>query len=136
VKWSWPQRGTDGENRMSGQPRKRRLEVEDAGDVTVVNFVDKKILEEQSIQTIGDQLFELVDGEGRKKLVLNFSNVEYLSSAALGKIIALNNRVKKAGGKLALCKIKPDIKDVFVITKLDKIIKIVDDEQTAIQSVS
>jgi anti-anti-sigma regulatory factor len=44
--------------------------------------------------------------------------------------------VKKAGGKLALCKIRPDIKDVFVITKLDKIIKIVDDEQTAIQSVS
>ena len=121
---------------MSGQPRKRRLEVEDAGDVTVVNFVDKKILEEQSIQAIGDQLFELVDSEGRKKMVLNFTNVEYLSSAALGKIIALNNRVKKAGGKLALCKIRPDIKEVFTITKLDKIIKIVDDEQAAIQAVS
>ena len=121
---------------MSGQPRKRRLEVEDAGDVTVVNFVDTKILEEQSIQAIGDQLFELVDSEGRKKMVLNFTNVEYLSSAALGKIIALNNRVKKAGGKLALCKIRPDIKEVFTITKLDKIIKIVDDEQAAIQAVS
>lgn len=110
--------------------------MEDAGDVTVVNFVDKKILEEQSIQAIGDQLFELVDSEGRKKMVLNFTNVEYLSSAALGKIIALNNRVKKAGGKLALCKIRPDIKEVFTITKLDKIIKIVDDEQAAIQAVS
>ena len=36
------------------QPRRRRLEVEDIGDVTVVNFIDKKILDEQNIQIIGD----------------------------------------------------------------------------------
>ena len=32
---------------MSAEPRKRRLEVEEIGDVTVVNFVDRKILDEQ-----------------------------------------------------------------------------------------
>ena len=46
---------------MSAQPRRRRLEVEDIGDVTVVNFVDRKILDEQNIQVIGEQLFSLVD---------------------------------------------------------------------------
>ena len=75
---------------MSSQPKRRRLELEQIGDVTVVNFVDKKILDEQSIQTIGDQLFGLVDQENCKKLLLNFSNVEFLSSAALGKLIKLN----------------------------------------------
>ena len=66
---------------MSTQPRRRRLEVEDIGDVTVVNFVDRKILDEQNIQVIGEQLFGLVDEVGRRKLLLNFGNVEYLSSA-------------------------------------------------------
>ena len=51
---------------MSAQPRRRRLEVEDIGDVTVVNFTDKKILDEQNIQVIGEQLFSLIDELGRK----------------------------------------------------------------------
>src|SRR6266568_3207242 len=85
---------------MSSQPRRRRLEVEDIGEVTVVNFTDKKILDEQNIQIIGEQLFSLVDELGRRKLILNFSNVEYLSSAALGKFITLNKKVKTAGGSL------------------------------------
>ena len=57
---------------MSAQPRRRRLEVEPIGDVTVVNFVDRKILDEQNIQIIGEQLFSLVDEEGCKKMLLNF----------------------------------------------------------------
>ena len=120
---------------MSGQPRKR-LEVEELGDIAVVNFLDKKIMDEQNIQLIGEQLFALVDNDKKKKIVLDFSNVDYLSSAALGKIIALNNKVKKEGGKLVLCKIKEDIKEVFTITRLDKLIKIVDDQQAALQAAS
>ena len=54
---------------MSSQPRRRRLEVEHIGDVTVVNFVDRKILDEQNIQVIGDQLFGLVHSEGLRKLL-------------------------------------------------------------------
>jgi anti-sigma B factor antagonist len=109
------------------------LEVEDIGDVTVVNFVDKKILDEQNIQTIGEQLFSLVDEVGRRKILLNFSNVEYLSSAALGKLITLNKKLQ-GSGKLILCCIDPKIFEVFEITKLDKFFKIFKDEQAALQA--
>ena len=34
---------------MTSQPRRRRLELEEVGDATVVSFVDKKILDEQNI---------------------------------------------------------------------------------------
>ena len=74
---------------MTSPARRRRLEVEHIGDVTVVNFVDRKILDEQNIQIIGEQLFSLVDEENWRKILLNFSNVEYLSSAALGKLITV-----------------------------------------------
>src|SRR5262249_54104421 len=118
---------------MSTQPRRRRLEVEDLGDVTVVSFTDRKILDEQNIQIIGEQLFSLVDESGRKKLLLNFGNVEYMSSAALGKLITLNKKVQTAGGRLVLCNIDPQIKEVFEITKLDKLFVIKADEQEALQ---
>ena len=118
---------------MSSQPRRRRLEVENMGDITVVHFLDKKILDEQNIQIIGEQLFNLVDNEGCRKVLLNFGNVEYLSSAALGKFISLNKKVQSKGGKLVMCNINDDIYEVFEITKLNKLFNIQKEEQTALQ---
>jgi anti-sigma B factor antagonist len=118
---------------MSSQPRRRRLEVEDNGEVTVVNFIDRKILDEQNIQKIGEDLFSLVDELGRKKILLNFSNVEYLSSAALGKFITLNKKVQSVTGTLVMCNINEDIFEVFEITKLNRLFNIQKDEQTALQ---
>ena len=119
---------------MSQQPRRRRLEVEDSGDVAVVHFVDKKILDEQNIQMIGDDLFRLVDELGRRKILLNFGNVEFLSSAALGKLITMNRKVQAVRGKLVLCNISKEIREVFEITKLDKLFTILADEQSALQA--
>ncbi len=68
-------------------PGLRRVEVNEVGDVTVVHFRDQKIIEDLGIQEMGQELFQLVEGENRKKLVLNFSSVDFLSSAALGKLI-------------------------------------------------
>jgi anti-sigma B factor antagonist len=119
---------------MSTQPRRRRLEVEDIGDVTVVKFTDRKILDEQNIQIIGEQLFSLVDDSGRTKVLLNFGNVEYLSSAALGKLITMNKKVQAKKGRLALCSIDPSIKEVFEITGLKRLFNIYDDEQEGLQS--
>src|SRR4030081_2974483 len=127
---SWVQRGVF----MSGQPKRRRLEVEDIGEVAVVNFTDKKILDEQNIQVIGEQLFSLVDELGRRKILLNFGNVEYLSSAALGKLITLNKKLQGVGGKLVLCNIDPQIYEVLEITKLNKLFNIQKEEQAALQA--
>jgi len=119
---------------MNPRPKRSRLELEEVGDVTVVNFIDKKILDEQNIQVIGEQLFELVENQGKKKILLNFSNVEFLSSAALGKLITLNKKVQQVGGKLGMCKITKEILEVFQITRLDKLFKIYPDEQAALQA--
>src|SRR5687768_11967132 len=105
----------------------RRIDIEDVGDVTIAKFLDKKILDETNIQIIGTQLFRLVEEDGRRDIVLDFSNVEYLSSAALGKLITMEKKVKGARGRLRLCSIKPEIYEVFAITKLNKLFQIHDD---------
>ncbi len=112
----------------------RRFDIEEIGDVTIAKFLDKKILDESNIQVIGNQLFGLVDEDLRTKLVLDFSNVEYLSSAALGKLITMDKKVKAAKGKLRLCSIRPEIYEVFAITKLNKLFKICRDQEEAVTS--
>jgi anti-sigma B factor antagonist len=124
----------EGTTMKSSKVPRRRLEVEDVGDVTIATFTDKKILDEEHIRVLGEQLFNLVDEVGRKNLLLNFRNVEYMSSAALGKLITLNKKVAAAGGKLVLCAIDPQIHEVFRITSLDKHFVIRGDEEEALQT--
>ena len=102
----------------------RRLDVEDVGDITVASFIDKKILDETNIQVIGNQLFSLVEDDGSRKVILDFSNVEYLSSAALGKLIVMDKKVKAAKGQLSMFCVRGEILEVFQITKLDILFKI------------
>jgi len=110
----------------------RRLDIEEVGDATIAKFIDKKILDEGNIQVIGNQLFGLVEEDGRKKIILDFSNVEYLSSAALGKLITMDKKVKAAKGKLRLCSIRPDIYEVFAITKLNKLFDMRESQEEAL----
>ncbi|HTN75877.1 MAG TPA: STAS domain-containing protein [Pirellulaceae bacterium] len=110
----------------------RRLEVTEVGSVTVVRFVDRKILDAANIQELGEELFGLVETDNRRNLLLNFSNVEFMSSAALNKLIVLNKKVQGAGGKLRLSNLRPEILDVFVITRLNTVFDIKSDEADAL----
>lgn len=121
---------------MSTPGRRSRLEVEDNGEIAIVNFTDRKILDEQVIQKIGEDLFSLIDQYDRRKILLNFSNVDYLSSAALGKFITLNKKVQAKNGRLVMCHINEDIFEVFEITRLDRLFNIQKDEQSALQAFS
>jgi len=113
-------------------PAHRRLEVSEVGTVTVVRFVDRKILDAANIQELGDELFGLVEQDKRKNLLLNFSNVEFMSSAALNKLIVLNKKVQGIGGKMRLSNLRPEIYDVFVITRLNTVFDIKTDEADAL----
>ena len=112
----------------------QRIVVSKVGDVTVVKFVDKKILDEANIQALGQELFALVELDNRRSIVLNFTDVEFLSSAALGKLITLDRKVKAAKGRLKLSDIRPEILEVFQITKLNKVFDIRKDESEAISA--
>jgi anti-sigma B factor antagonist len=49
-------------------------------------------------------------------------------------LVTLNKKIKAAGGKLVLCNIDPQIREVFEITKLDKLFVIRGEEQEALQA--
>jgi len=111
-----------------------QLKVSSVGDITQVEFVDKHILDDTNIQRISEELITVVDEVPTPRVLISFANVEHLSSAALGALININNRVKGKDGQLRLCAIDPQIHEVFRITKLDQIFQILPDHDTALAS--
>jgi anti-sigma B factor antagonist len=99
----------------------RRINVLDEGGVSVVRFVDKKIVDSGTIEQLGDELVALVTVQKSNQVLLNFDGVEFLSSAALNKLIKLNSAIKAAAGRLKICNLRSEILDVFKITKLDRV---------------
>ena len=100
------------------------LTVSQLKDISVVEFTNNKILDEANIADIQNTLNALIDEQPSPKLLLDFSTVDHLSSAALGALINVNNRIRQKNGQLRLANIKPQIYEVFVITKLNKLFRI------------
>jgi anti-sigma B factor antagonist len=113
-----------------------RLHVIDQRDVKVVSFIENKILDEANISEIGQGLISLVEARQRPKILLDFKNVDHLSSAALGMLINVNQKVKNQSGELRLVNIKPQIYEVFVITKLNKLFRILPNREEGLASFS
>jgi anti-sigma B factor antagonist len=113
-----------------------RLRVQDREGITCIEFVDRNILDEANIQQIGDEIGALVDSHPNPRVLISFGNVDHLSSAALGTLITINNRIRNKGGQLRLANIDPQIYEVFVITKLNKLFQIHDSDEEALGSFS
>ncbi len=113
-----------------------RIKLAEVGPVTVVQFVDKKIIDPAVIDELGDELFALVDRDQRKSVVLNFGNVEFLSSATINKLITLDRKMRAAKGSLRFSNLRRDIRDVINILRLDKLFSIHIEEAEAVASLS
>src|SRR5262245_57839482 len=103
------------------QATRRRLRLEEVDGVTAVSFVDSKIVGEETMQEVGAQLYSLVEDDGHTQLLLNFGNVQYLSSTALGKLVNLRKKINSVKGKIKLSCIHPELLEVFRLTGLDKV---------------
>lgn len=92
---------------------------------TLIKFTNGRMFDEASISELGSELLEVVEATPEKsKVILDFTGVDYLSSAALGKMITMNKKLKEKEIILILKNMSENIHEVFVITRLDKFFKI------------
>ncbi|MGD8499295.1 MAG: STAS domain-containing protein [Phycisphaerales bacterium] len=106
------------------EPVESKLKVEHAMETTFVTLQETHILEENQIKELEESIMPLVEEAGSGKLVLNFANVQFMSSSFLGLLVKIHKRVSEQGGNLALCKVNPSIYKVFEITNLTKVFQI------------
>ncbi len=102
-------------------------------DVIVATLVNEKILEESQIQALESSFLPLIEENNPAKLVVDFSNVRFLTSSVLGLLIRLSKKIYESGGVLRLCGIQPKIYEIFKITRLDKVFDIYPTRQEALE---
>ena len=90
--------------------------------------------------TLGDETGLLRDTirdlltEGKKKIVLNLTHVDYIDSSGVGELVSGFTTVRNAGGELKLFGLSPKVRDILQVTKLYTVFDIKDDEFTAVKS--
>jgi len=90
--------------------------VEHEGCVTVITFTGRRNRGVEN--TLASELEERTDGSGEGHLLLDFSNVEFLTGVELGTLVTLHMKSKASGKLLTLFNLNAHVYEVFTITKL------------------
>jgi anti-sigma B factor antagonist len=69
---------------------------------------------------------------GARKVLLNFSNLEYMNSSGIGLLVTLLIRANRQGQHIAAFGLSPHYRDIFELTRLDEAIHIYDSEEAAL----
>jgi anti-sigma B factor antagonist len=101
-------------------------------DVTVVNFADTSIMDTQQVQLLGQELYDLVDKQARRKIILDFDKIRFLSSSALSVLITLRKKADAIKARVVICSLRDELRKVFKITNLEKMFDFCDNEEQAL----
>jgi anti-anti-sigma factor len=102
--------------------------------VTVVRFLRRTILDPLAIEAIGERLNEALAGQAAPRVLIDFSRVESVTSAMIGRFLTLHQQVEAAGGRLAFCGVGPFLQQIFALCGIPAGIPVHADEATATAS--
>ncbi|WP_230350712.1 STAS domain-containing protein [Lelliottia sp. WAP21] len=70
-------------------------------------------------------------GEDKKALIIDFSKIDFIDSSGLGTLVSLM-KMMNGKGEMTLCALNPSIKNMFALTRMDRIFRISPDRDTAL----
>jgi len=76
--------------------------------------------------------YESAGGADAKRVVLNFSGLEYMNSGGIGMLVTLLVRANRQHQHLAAYGLSEHYQQIFELTRLDEAITIYQDEQSAL----
>jgi anti-sigma B factor antagonist len=75
-------------------------------------------LDSNTSQGFEEKIFQAID-EGSKSMIIDFKNLDYISSAGLIVILKATRALKREDGKIMLCDMQDYVKEVFEIAGID-----------------
>lgn len=72
--------------------------------------------------------------DNNKSILLDFSDVEYISSACLRTLLKLTKQIKEQGGNIAITSLSENVKQIFKVSGFDSILQIFEDKDQALNS--
>jgi anti-anti-sigma factor len=96
--------------------------VEQSGNVRVITFAAGAVRDVENM--LARELEGRTDGLEESHLLLDFTNVQYLTSVELGTLIGLHKRMQASGGRLTLFNLNAEIYEVFTVSRLQTLLGI------------
>jgi anti-anti-sigma factor len=94
---------------MYSRANRCQLEVDLVGLVVVARFIDLDAVDDAGVNSLGEQLYRLVDARGCRHIVVDFDGATRVDSSVVGKVVGLYRRAKAEGGRVALCGLSPHV---------------------------
>jgi len=98
--------------------------IEKSGDVVIVHLPDR--VDSTNAAQLEAQVFSCLEA-GSNRLVFEFAGLDYISSAGLRVVLTAAKRIKAAQGRMAICTLRPHIREVFDISGFLAILNVHDD---------
>jgi anti-sigma B factor antagonist len=107
--------------------------VSTVGDFKVVVFQTVSLMNVPELERIATALDQLAAEQANGRMLLDFTQVEFFSSQAIGFIVKLHKKLSTiAGGKLVICGVSPQLTQLLKITRLDRLLKVVKTQKDAV----
>ncbi|MCH9624908.1 MAG: putative anti-sigma factor antagonist BtrV [Chlamydiales bacterium] len=101
-------------------------QIEEKGDVIVVRV--KGRLDAASSPQLEKKINSIIES-GHFKLVLNFQDVDYLSSAGMRLMLSVSKKLKHLEGKVVACQLSEDVMDVIKMAGFHQVFEIYPSEE-------
>lgn len=106
------------------------IKEEAKGDVLVLNMSGR--LDAVSSPNAEHTVFDFIN-TGHYKLVLNFSGIDYLSSAGMRMLLSITKKLKSLPGKVVICSITQNVMDVLKMSGFDHVLELTGTEEEALR---
>lgn len=107
------------------------LVISSFGGVTVVSFRQRSVVDAAAVEAIAKDLYALVDEQAQRWIILDFAEVQFLTSSLISVLVSLHNKAKAIKGSVVLCGLQAKLMEVFRVTKLDSLLRFAKDESDA-----
>jgi anti-sigma B factor antagonist len=107
------------------------IDIKEVGSVTVLGFSGN--LDTNTAPDAESQINGLMDG-GATRILINFENLNYISSAGLRVLLATAKKMITIDGALKICSLNKTVYEVFDISGFNKILSLEANEEDALAS--
>ncbi len=104
------------------------------GPVLVLHVHGPEIRHPTPAAELKADVLSLLEKDGHKALVLDLTNVRYMSSTGFAVLLSLAEKVKAAGGQFKICSMSPDVAVGANIIGLGRLIDTYEDVSAAVES--
>ena len=110
-----------------------QFNVQQIGENTIVEFTSPSLMDPIELEQIAQQLYKLIDEQDKRRIILDFEKVQYLSSQAIGIVLAMHKKLTNLkNSKLILCSVGPKLMELIKLTRLDRLLTIKPSQKEAV----